>query len=72
MRNGHCPADIRASPGSGVAPDGYSGTNGGYCVEVSAALPDAVAVRDSKDPGGPRLIFTPQAWATFTEALRLG
>jgi len=48
----------------------YSGTNGGNCVEVAAALPDAIAVRDSKDPDGPRLIFTPQAWATFTTALR--
>ena len=29
----------------------------GACVEV-ADLPEAVAVRDSKDPAGPKLIFT--------------
>jgi hypothetical protein len=48
----------------------YSGTNGGDCVEVAATLPDAIAVRDSKDPDGPKLIFTPAAWATFTQTLR--
>ncbi|GIH10688.1 DUF397 domain-containing protein [Rhizocola hellebori] len=41
-----------------------SGDNGGACVEV-AALPDAVAVRDSKDPTGPALIFTPAEWRAF-------
>jgi Domain of unknown function (DUF397) len=50
----------------------YSGSNGGDCVEVAAALPDAVAVRDSKDPDGPKLIFTPQDWAAFTGAIRAG
>ena len=50
----------------------YSAGNGGDCVEVAAAPPAAIAVRDSKDPGGPKLIFTPQAWATFTQALRTG
>jgi hypothetical protein len=39
---------------------------------VAAALPDAVAVRDSKDPGGPKLIFTPAAWSAFTAAIRSG
>ena len=34
----------------------YSGDNGGACVEVGTAGP-AVAVRDSKDPEGPRLAF---------------
>jgi hypothetical protein len=44
----------------------YSGSNGGACVEV-AALPDGTrAVRDSKDPAGPRLAFTPAQWLAFT------
>ncbi|MFV2172551.1 DUF397 domain-containing protein [Actinomadura sp. LOL_016] len=33
-----------------------SGENGGDCVEL-AALPDAVAVRDSKNPHGPVLLL---------------
>jgi hypothetical protein len=29
------------------------------CVEVADNLPGVVAVRDSKAPGGPELVFTP-------------
>ena len=42
----------------------YSGSGGGQCTEV-AAVPEAVLVRDSKDPAGPRLAFSPQAWEAF-------
>jgi hypothetical protein len=47
----------------------YSGGNGGNCVEVARALPAAIAVRDSKDPDGPKLIFTPADWTAFTTAI---
>jgi hypothetical protein len=40
-----------------------SGGNGA-CVEV-AFVGDVVAVRDSKDRGGPVLVFTPREWAAF-------
>lgn len=43
----------------------YSGSNGGNCVEVADNLVGMVAVRDSKDPAGPALTFTPAAWTTF-------
>ncbi|MEU5561908.1 DUF397 domain-containing protein [Micromonospora musae] len=39
----------------------------GACVEV-AVIPELVAVRDSKDPHGPALLFSPSAWATFAQA----
>ncbi|MFI2710858.1 DUF397 domain-containing protein [Micromonospora sp. NPDC018662] len=42
-----------------------SGSNGGNCVEVADNLPGLVAVRDSKDPAGPVLTFTPDAWTAF-------
>jgi len=48
----------------------YSGTNGGNCVEIARNLPGVVAVRDSKDPGGPALAFTPADWEAFTAALK--
>ena len=48
----------------------YSGSNGGDCVEVARTLPAAVAVRDSKDPDGPKLIFTPADWTAFTKTIR--
>jgi hypothetical protein len=49
----------------------HSGNNGGDCVEVAPALA-AVAVRDSKDPDGPRLAFTPGDWHEFTGQLKEG
>ncbi|WP_319461926.1 DUF397 domain-containing protein [Micromonospora sp. RTP1Z1] len=42
-----------------------SSGNGGACVEVADNLPGLVAVRDSKDPDGPALTFTPAAWRAF-------
>jgi len=50
----------------------YSSGNGGNCVEVAGNLPDAVAVRDSKDPDGPKLTFSPAAWSAFTAAIQDG
>lgn len=47
-----------------------SGGNGGDCVEVADDLPDVVAVRDSKDPNGPALIFAHDAWRAFVASLR--
>jgi len=41
----------------------------GDCVEV-AMLPEAVLVRDSKDPDGARLRFNPARWRAFVEGLR--
>jgi hypothetical protein len=42
----------------------HSGNEGGNCVEV-ALTTRTVHVRDSKDPDGPTLAFTPDAWAAF-------
>ena len=50
----------------------YSGTNGGNCVEVAQNLPGAVAVRDSKDPDGPKLAFGPDEWLAFTAGVKAG
>ena len=48
----------------------YSGSNGGDCVEISDNLAGIVAVRDSKDPGGPTLAFRPADWRAFTAAIK--
>jgi len=47
-----------------------SGTNGN-CVEV-ATIQGVVCVRDSKNPDGGFLAFTPQEWAAFTSGVRSG
>jgi Domain of unknown function (DUF397) len=43
----------------------------GQCVEV-AEINDVVAVRDSKNPTGPALIFTPAEWRAFIDGARDG
>ena len=45
-------------------------TNNG-CVEV-AQIDDQIAVRDSKDPSGPVLVFTPHEWRAFLAGVRDG
>ena len=50
----------------------YSTTNGGGCVEVATNLPGIVAIRDSKNPGGPRLVFTPADWREFIADVKAG
>jgi hypothetical protein len=47
-----------------------SGDNGGNCVEIARNLPGIVAVRDSRDPGGPALIVSTDEWASFVARLR--
>lgn len=42
-----------------------SNGNGGACVEVASNLPDIVAVRDSKNPSGMKLVVSPRAWRAF-------
>ena len=48
----------------------HSSANG-QCVEV-ARLDQAVAVRDSKNPNGPKLIFSRYEWASFISGVQDG
>jgi hypothetical protein len=47
-------------------------TNNGNCVEVARNLPAVVAVRDSKNPDGPALVFTAYEWRAFVSGARAG
>ena len=56
----------------------YSSGNGGACVEV-AVVPGSkegsdyvITMRDSKDPDGPVLTFTPAEWKAFTLGVQDG
>jgi hypothetical protein len=44
----------------------------GACVELAALPEGGVAVRDSKDPQGPMLRFTPAEWAAFANGMAAG
>ena len=50
----------------------YSGSNGGGCVDVADNLPGIIAVRDSKDPYGPSLTFSPSEWRTLITSVKKG
>jgi Domain of unknown function (DUF397) len=50
----------------------YSGNGGGNCVEVANNLPGIVAVRDSKDRGGPNLAVSGNAWSEFVQGIKHG
>ncbi|MFD8557244.1 DUF397 domain-containing protein [Streptosporangium canum] len=62
----------------------FSGDNGGNCVEVAelkdvtsgpghkAEHAELIAVRDSKDPEGPKLFFTPAEWDAFVNGVKAG
>ena len=49
----------------------YSAQAQGNCVEVATNMP-GIAVRDSKDPSGPILRFSANAWRTFLNEVKSG
>ncbi|WP_307845263.1 DUF397 domain-containing protein [Planomonospora sp. ID67723] len=40
--------------------------------EVADNLPGVVAVRDSKNPDGPKLVFAPAEWRAFVGGVKAG
>jgi hypothetical protein len=50
----------------------YSSNGGGSCVEVAELPAAAIAVRDSKDPDGPKLIFSSGEWREFIAGIKAG
>ncbi|MQY16406.1 hypothetical protein SRB5_66050 [Streptomyces sp. RB5] len=50
----------------------YSNAAGGDCIEVADGYPGLIPVRDSKNPSGPALVFTADAWAAFVAAVAAG
>jgi hypothetical protein len=61
--------DLSRSTVTGWRKATYSSGNGGACIEVGNAG-HSVAVRDSKNPAGPKLGFTPDSWRTFTRRIQ--
>ncbi|BBA98821.1 hypothetical protein RVR_5164 [Actinacidiphila reveromycinica] len=47
-----------------------NGSDPDSCVEVADGYTGIVPVRDSKDPQGPALTFTADAWNSFVSAVR--
>ncbi|WP_326820927.1 DUF397 domain-containing protein [Streptosporangium sp. NBC_01639] len=49
-----------------------SGPDGGNCVEVAELSRGRRGVRDSKNPSGPALVFTPDEWNAFIGGVKNG
>ena len=50
----------------------YSGPTGGNCVEVAFLAEGKVAMRNSRHPHGPALVFTKSEWEAFLGGARDG
>ncbi|MFB9247998.1 DUF397 domain-containing protein [Sphaerisporangium melleum] len=50
----------------------WSSGDGGTCVEMASNLPGIVAVRDSKNPQGPALVFPVHQWRAFLLSAKTG
>ncbi|MEU8799196.1 DUF397 domain-containing protein [Spirillospora sp. NPDC048819] len=49
----------------------HSDHSGGNCIEVTHLAPE-IGVRDSKNPDGPTLAFSPAAWSAFAADIKSG
>jgi hypothetical protein len=60
---------VRPMSGLTVSPDGWRKSSlsaaAGECVEFARSTTGEVLLRDSKDPSGPTLTFTPAEWRAF-------
>ena len=65
------PDDERPGSGSHWVKSSLSFSNGN-CVEVANLSEGGVAVRNSRDPEGPVLRFTPDEWHAFIGGAHLG
>ncbi|MEV7685225.1 DUF397 domain-containing protein [Streptomyces bungoensis] len=50
----------------------WSGPNGGQCVETKRLADGRVALRQSTDPHGPALIYTPEEITAFVAGVKRG
>jgi hypothetical protein len=62
------PADLTAAS---YRKSSYSGANN-ECVEVAELADKWVGIRDSKDPAGPALLFSTDAFTAFVQELKSG
>ncbi|MEV5411531.1 DUF397 domain-containing protein [Thermopolyspora sp. NPDC052614] len=44
----------------------------GECLEVAAVAANRVALRDSKNPDGPKLMFSAADWTAFVARIKAG
>jgi hypothetical protein len=74
IHNGMDASALDASGLAGVTwiKSSYSGPTGGNCVEVAFLGDGQIAVRNSRHPAGPALVFTAAEWDAFLGGARDG
>ncbi|MBC9725455.1 DUF397 domain-containing protein [Streptomyces sp. TRM68367] len=75
--DGHVYANVyNGMPASDLGDQGWespwSGPNGGQCVQTKQLADGRVALRQSTDPAGPALIYTPEEIAAFVAGVKRG
>jgi hypothetical protein len=70
--NGTSAAELTELTGVRWGKSSYSGPTGGNCVEVAFLAGGQVAVRNSRRPSGPALVFSAGAWDAFISGARNG
>jgi hypothetical protein len=71
-QGGNCVEAARLTGAEEWFTSSYSNNQGGDCVEGARVPGGGMAVRDSKDPQGPALLFPAAAWSAFATAVRVG
>jgi hypothetical protein len=69
IRNGMPAADL---PAGTWRKSRRSGPQGGNCVEIAQLADGQVAIRNSRHPAGPALVFSPGEWAAFVGGAKDG
>ncbi len=70
--NGTPPAKPATVTSARWVKSSYSGPTGGNCVEVASLADGSVAVRNSRHPSGPALVFPAPEWDAFTGGTKKG
>jgi hypothetical protein len=70
--NGTRAAKAATATGARWVKSSYSGPTGGNCVEVTCLADGSVAVRNSRHPSGPALVFPAPEWDAFTGGTKSG
>jgi Domain of unknown function (DUF397) len=65
VSNGMSATGLTEATGARWVKSTYSGPTGGNCVEVAFLVNGQVAVRNSRHPAGPALVFSAPEWDAF-------
>jgi len=72
VRSGMPATELTEVTGARWVKSRRSGPTGGNCVEVAFLAGGQVAVRNSRHPDGPALVFTAQEWDAFVGGAKDG